>query len=278
MKTHWISDLRKFFGYRMPRTGKLAHELFFRLAPRRCSIELFPGIQGTLDLTDAIQRATLWSGHQYEAPTAEILKTWADQGATHMFDIGANYGFFSYLIKNHSPSIEVTSFEPNPPLYQKLNQIISENGLPKMRAVPFGLSNTEAVLPLHIGIEDSGHTTFGAHPGLAPTSEINVRVLPFEKWIKEENIPEPTERQWMAKMDVEGFELAALQGMEKYLKARAFIGLVVEINDFTLKFCNSSSQEVLSFLESCGYRALSEGEIKTHYPLTSTANMFFVPK
>ena len=262
----------------MPRLGKAAHNLFFRFAPRTCVVDLFPKIRVPLDFSDAIQRATFWSGHQYEAPTGDLLKTWADNGATYFFDMGANFGFFSLLMKDHSPSLQVFSFEPNPALHQKLINIISDNRLSAMQAVHCGLSNTEAIQTLHLGIEDSGHTTFGDHPGLKSSETIEVTVTPFDIWREKAGIPLPTDGKWIAKIDVEGFEFAVLQGMEKSLRARAFAGLVVEINDFTLNFCNSSATAVFEFLENCGYRPLAEGDVQSRLPLTSTANAFFVPR
>lgn len=262
----------------MPRLGKAAFLLFFKTAPRTCTISLFRGIRATLDFSDEVQKAAFWSGHQYEAPTAEILKIWSDQEASYFFDIGANFGFFSFLLREHAPALTIVSFEPNPALYQKLNSIITDNHLPAMRTIPCGLSNTEAILPLHLGKEDSGHTTFGAHPELGSSAVVEVKVLPFDTWLEREGIPLPSRSEWIAKIDVEGFEFVVLQGMEKSLKAKAFRGLVVEINDFTLEFCHSSAQEVFDFLKACGYRPLTDGEISTQYPLSNTANAFFVPQ
>lgn len=278
MKLSLLSTIRKLFGYRMPRLGRTAHHLFFKFAPGTANVALFPGIHVSLDFSDAIQRATFWSGYQYEAPTGELIKLWADKGATRFFDMGANFGFFSLLTKDYAPAVQVVSFEPNPALHQKLSCIISENSLSAIQAIPLGLSNTEATLPLHLGIEDSGHTTFGAHPELESSATVEVNVLPFDIWREREGIPLPHYSEWIAKIDVEGFEFSVLQGMEKSLKAKAFIGLVVEINDFTLKFCHSSAQEVFDFLHTCGYRPLTEGEVPTKHPLFGTANAFFVPQ
>lgn len=77
----------------------------------------------------------------------------------------------------------------------------------------------------------------------------------------------------MAKIDVEGFELRALRGMRGALEAGAFRGLAIELNEFTLRFCGASTEEVIGLLEATGYREMTSPGRRANRSL----NRFFVP-
>ena len=62
------------------------------------------------------------------------------------------------------------------------------------------------------------------------------------------------------------------EGNATSLKARAFIGLVVEINASTLEFCGSTSDEVHSIMNESGYRPMNG------LGTFELGNEFFVPE
>jgi hypothetical protein len=85
----------------------------------------------------------------------------------------------------------------------------------------------------------------------------------------ENGISPPERPSWIAKIDVEGFETRVVRGMANSLRAQAFAGLVIEINEFTLSFCGSSSNELREVIQALGYRE----EIIA----PGSGNSFFVP-
>lgn len=261
--------IRRAFGYRLPPLGGFAFRTAFRLLPERANVELVPGIRVDLDFRDETMRATYWQGGRFEDPTGRLLGEWAKVGATRFFDIGSNYGFFSHLLLSHSPRIEVHAFEPNPKTFAVLESIKKANSLARLHTLNIGLDDQRTRLSLHPGISDSGHSTFGDHPDLAGHSLGEIEVLPFDEWRREAGLPLPPNPQWIAKIDVEGFEARVLRGMAEALRAQAFAGLVIEVNEFTLQFCGSSPAEVRTILSGFGYRPLSVG--------VGSGNEFFVP-
>lgn len=76
----------------------------------------------------------------------------------------------------------------------------------------------------------------------------------------------------MAKIDVEGFELRVLRGMRAALEAQAFRGLAIELNEFTLRFCGASTEEVTALLEAASDRETTPGRRANR-----SLNRFFVP-
>ena len=108
---------------------------------------------------------------------------------------------------------------------------------------------------MHVIEGELGHSTFSPHPARGPVElDVEVRVLTFDAWRLERGLALPTRPSWVLKMDIEGFEPRAIEGMDEALSARAFRGLVVELNDYTLGLCGSSTAEVRDALAQRGYR------------------------
>ena len=276
--THPADFLRRVCGHQFPPLGLTAYRAFFKLMPDAVETELVPGIRARLDLRDLTQRTTYWQGARFEYPTAEILAAWGRAGAEVFFDVGSNYGFFSYWMLSQTAGLRVEAFEPNPATHGLVRGIIERNGLRRMRAWNVGLSDAPGRLMLHAGVVDSGHSTFGEHPELAGGAKGEVEVLPFDAWRRAAGLELPGKPAWVAKIDVEGFETRVLRGMRGALAARAFAGLMVEINEYTLKLCGTSPAEVFGLLEEAGYVSLRETEAGRRWPLARTANAFFVPR
>jgi hypothetical protein len=77
--------------------------------------------------------------------------------------------------------------------------------------------------------------------------------MAFDEWRHQAGIELPSEPRGVAKIHVEGFEAKVLRGMAESLKHKAFIGLAVEFNAYTLAFCGSSITEVTALLQDAGY-------------------------
>jgi FkbM family methyltransferase len=240
-------------------------------------VELFPGIRVTLDFADLTQFHTYWQGSRYEVPTPEVLADLGRGSVTHFFDIGANYGFYSYWMLYRCPGIEVHLFEPNPISLSVAEEAKRRNSLQRLHLHEVGLSDERARLPLHLGREDSGHATFGPHPVLGAGPSTEAVLLSFDEWLDEQRIAPPAQPEWLAKVDVEGLELSVLRGMRRALEARAFRALAIELNEYTLSFCGTSAAEVTDYLAGAGYEPLAARPEGRQWPLHQTWNAFFVP-
>ncbi|MDB6055806.1 MAG: FkbM family methyltransferase [Verrucomicrobiales bacterium] len=266
--------IRKLFGHKFPRWGSLGYKWFLRQRPDRITTELFPGVRLSLDLNDDAQRTFYYYGDRYEFPTGSVLASWCS-GASLFFDIGANLGFFSLLLRSKCIPIRIIAFEPNPLVNGRLKQIIEENQLSDITVENFGLSNLKAVLPLHPGQENDGQSTFGQHPLLSKLTVAHAEVLPFDSYCDLRGIKLPDKPEWVAKIDVEGFDLKVLEGMSRALEHKAFKGIAVEVNEFNLSFCEASAEKLRKFLTARNYRQLTRDELPKGH--TSTDNEFYVP-
>ena len=100
-----IDSFRRMLGYSMPRLGSVAFQTFFRLAPTSLESELFPGIRVKMNFKDDVFRSTWWQGYRYEHPLPALLRRLCSTDVDTFLDIGANYGFYSYLIAAHCPAL-----------------------------------------------------------------------------------------------------------------------------------------------------------------------------
>ncbi len=270
--------LRRAGGYQMPRLGPWGLRAFTALAPRHLDCELFPGIRATLDLADETQRAAFWLGTRFEHPTGAILSRWTQPADSVFFDIGSNFGLFSFLLLSRHPHLRVYSFEPHPRTFATLRSISTANALGnRHHPVNLALGAEAARLNLHPGTSDSGHSTFGDHPELAGQPLIEVPVLPLPDWLAAQGIEWPASPAWVAKIDVEGFELQVLRGLRPLLERRCFRGLCVEINPFTLGLCQATPNDVRALLLEVGYVPASSFPEAREPQFAACGNEFFVP-
>ena len=263
--------VRTGLGYGFPRFGPLAFKWFFKRAPAQCRVQLFPDIFIDADFSDRTFQSTYWQGRRFERPSCQMLAAWFnDPRVTRFMDIGANYGFFSYFALTHHPTIEVYAFDPHPFNSPFQRTVKEENRLDRFHPHAIGLSDAEGRLSLTLGNEDRGHSCFTNHPGLADQPTVDVFVRAFDDWAAEEfRVADEVPGSWIAKIDVEGFELNVLRGMRRMLTKKMFAGLMVEINPFTLGLMGIRSQEIVDWLADIGY--------VVSYRDPRCPNVFFVP-
>jgi FkbM family methyltransferase len=248
-----LNTLRTLCGYQMPKMGRLLAGPLIKNLPETLNCELFPHIHCTLNPKDSTQQSTYWLGRRFEADTQRALKSYLRQGATHFFDIGSNYGFFSYLLYTDFPGVEIYSFEPNPKTFSLLAEIVSKNRLTRIHPQNLGLSHTEEVLTFYQTTEDSGHSSFGKDPNIEQFTETTAPTIPFDTWCSRNGLSYPREPKWVAKIDVEGFEPNVLTGMTHALAAKAFIGISIEVFPPNLEYCGFSAKDIYEALGDAGY-------------------------
>jgi len=150
----------------------------------------------------------------FERGTTEVFKRVVKRGMT-VFDIGANIGYYTLLARSLVGSEgRVFAFEPHPEAYEKLKENIKLNGYTN-------------VIPLNKAVSNkSGRTKFYLHSDSGRSSLLHPE--DENKWIEVETIvlDEFIEREGVTpdiiKMDIEGAEPLALEGMRKLLKTKEF--------------------------------------------------------
>lgn len=157
-------------------------------------------------------------------------------------DIGANVGQHSLFMATHG--CQVHSFEPFVAVRERLQLQIDNNRLSNITVHPFGLSNENSKLPFfaptgsNVGIGSFDATT---------TSKGNVNIgeldlVNGDDYLQRQNINNIN----LIKMDVEGFEKPALQGLRETLRQSRPV-LVCEVT-YGKSLSFNSIAELLTYL------------------------------
>jgi FkbM family methyltransferase len=182
-------------------------------------------------------------------------------------DVGANHGMFSleaaHLIGRGGI---VHAFEPTPGTRELLQNNLAVNGLSTVKIFAFALGEMPGTARLRVHKEMSGLNTLATHEvtwnrhTLVADEIIEVPVTTLDAHAKAEGLDHID----FLKIDVEGFELGVIRGARELLGARRVGLILLEIGDVTCATAGVEPIELLTELESLGYRLHSispDGEI-----------------
>lgn len=167
-------------------------------------------------------------GQDYDAPVAAFLRERVRPGAVCV-DVGANVGVYVLQFAHWSgPTGRVVAFEPNPGARAVLRKHVEMNGLDeRVTVVPaaVGARSGEAVL---YAADADGMSRLG-EPNRAIAErvrEVAVPVVSLDDYCAAEGLAP----DWLF-IDIEGFEIAALEGARALIETRGKgLGLVVEMH------------------------------------------------
>jgi FkbM family methyltransferase len=134
-----------------------------------------------------------------------------------LFDVGANFGGWALEAAAVWPQATIHCFEPAASVYERLQA--ATRGL-SVVCVPSGLSDTSGgstlyAAPGHPGLSSVHDRDLSFH-GLTMTDRENITLTTLDEYCHASSI----DRIDLLKIDVEGHDLAVLQGGRKMLEAR----------------------------------------------------------
>lgn len=236
------------YGTRVHHRGKwrLHNWLLRKLEPacdRDFEVERM-GQRWLLNPSDFVQSSFYWTGE---------FETWDWFHLSHLvtpesivFDVGANFGFYTIMIARQLTSKgRVFSFEPCAQTVSRLRTNIRLNGLEAVITIlPVALSKQQGV-----GYLDNVSGNSGAR-ALAPNGE-RISLTTLDAVCVEHSI----KRVDIIKIDVEGHEMAVLEGAAKTIESSRPI-MLVEGNEVALRRSGASAKDLAAKLRSWGYRLL----------------------
>jgi FkbM family methyltransferase len=175
--------------------------------------------------------------------------------STVFADVGANRGEFTIFAAKRLTRGTVLSFEPLRDNYQDLAQNVRLNSLKNVLAFECGLAEQNQERPLYTSDDLTAHGSW--HEGLGTLYHTDYRAVPlgtvklrkFDELFRESGL---TALDGM-KIDVEGAELAVLQGAQQSI-ARFRPWLCLEMNRETFEAAGYSMCDVADFLQPFGYQ------------------------
>ena len=159
----------------------------------------------------------------------------------HCLDIGANMGFYTIWFSKFTQKI--ISFEPDAGNYQRLKRNISLNGLMQPTALNIALGIAEGAVHFTQNRDGENHISLSEN---TDTGRVACRRL--DNVLAEYGI----DRVRYMKVDVEGFELAVLEGANHLLSEKKVDIIQVEINA-ALVNSGSTVNDLLAYLYRMGF-------------------------
>lgn len=222
-------------------TGELAHRgaqfaKLLRLLPR------------------AVWRRGLLQG---VAASVEHRRVIAGLDIATVVDVGANIGQFSLLVEALHPQARIFAFEPLPASADRYEKLFAGNARVRLHRAALGPERGQATLHVSARSDNSsllpiGEAQLRVFPGTAEIGTVTVPVGPLTAFVtREELVPAA-----LLKIDVQGFELAVLQGAEALLDA--FDWLYIEASWQALYEGQALVDEVIDYITARGFALAGE--------------------
>jgi FkbM family methyltransferase len=178
---------------------------------------------------------------------AHILERVPDGGG--FCDLGANVGYLALAVAAQRSGVRVLALEPNPVVADCIDASIRANAFrSEIEVHRLAVSDVTGTLPFVVEPEDTGYSRLASAGETA--NVVPIPVVRWDDWYY--SLPQPPKIDCL-KMDIEGVEVLALRGMERFLR-EVRPCLVVEAYDDRLQLYGTSLAEMRGFIESLGYR------------------------
>ncbi|MBN2354055.1 MAG: FkbM family methyltransferase [Spirochaetales bacterium] len=188
----------------------------------------------------------------HEAKTTMLIEKILKPGDT-FFDLGANIGYFSLLAsKLVGGDGLVYSFEPEIRNFTYLSRNKELNDYTQMHPYNNAVSDKEEMIKLYICPYDTGHHTINQEAGIISyetTTDYNrkdivardIAAVTIDSFVAKNKI----DKIDLIKMDVEGAEFLALNGMRRTLASNKSIKMIFEFFPLLIENMGSSPTDFL---------------------------------
>src|SRR5581483_11547466 len=218
-----------------------AYDFFFDLLRPKSVLVL--GHRMWLDEKDTLELAT----HSVYEPmeTALFLKEIAE-GQT-VLDIGANIGYYTLLAARQvGPKGKVYAFEPDLENFKLLLRNVAVNRYINVVPLQKAVSNKKGTVRLYLNPANRGdHRVYDSKDG---RRSMEVDTVALDQLFKTLD-----SKIHFIKMDIQGAEALALEGMKGLIRKNKGLKLVTEFSPGSLKLAGTNPAKYLKSLENLGF-------------------------
>ena len=212
-------------------------------------------IQGNKMFLDSTDSLRLFARGINEPLTTELIKKEIKKGYV-VLDIGAHVGYYTLIFsKLVGEEGKVYAFEPHPGNFILLKKNVEMNGYRNITLVEKAVSNRNGKNKLYISENSTGiHRIYDTRDG---RKFIEIESIRLDDYFKSYN----GRIDWI-KIDIEGAEWAAIQGMPLLLEKNKNLKIVTEFSPIFLKEYGIQPEEYLKLLQKYGFRIYNLNEDK----------------
>ena len=161
-------------------------------------------------------------------------------------DAGANIGVYSrFLSRCVGSSGVVHSFEPAPENYERLRAAVARLANVRVNQLAVGDITGDQVLYVSTTL-NVDHRSYPSPEG--SRQRVHVGSTRLDDYFK------PAQRVDLLKLDIQGYELHALQGAERVLDDNPGIKLLIEFWPYGLRAAGASAEQLVDFLRARRFR------------------------
>ncbi|RLF39098.1 MAG: hypothetical protein DRN12_07420 [Thermoplasmata archaeon] len=174
----------------------------------------------------------------YEHDTVRVFQKLVKPGMTVVV-VRTHVGFYTLLAARLvGTGRRVYGFEPNPEVYGIVARNIQINGYQGIvRVVPKGVSKEKRTIKLYIPKKESGEASF--YPQKVAGRSVEVETVSLDVFLAGEGWPKVS----LVKIDVEGAEVEALEGMRELVRESENLKLIVGFNpENQIRVCGSNTK------------------------------------
>lgn len=205
---------------------------------------------------DDVDSLGLASNSKFEPYETAVVKQLLKEGDI-VLDIGANIGYYTLLFSRLVGEIgKVYAFEPDPSNYQLLQKNIISNNIKNTVLFNKGVSNKSGASTLFLCSGNKG--MHRAYPSILCDDKIPIEMVMLDE---ETNIL--NHKIDFLKIDIEGFEYQALQGMKKILKNNQELKILTEFSPTAIVESGYDPSDYLDLLEEYDFTIYSVENLKS---------------
>lgn len=211
----------------------------------------FMGLPMEVHPLEAASRSAYFLGFYEREPTIWALDFFKNKQPQMIFDVGSNFGYLIYLAISQIKSPTIYAFEPDPYNYQWLKKNLELTAAEKNVFIETVAVSDRAGSVRFTPSNPHSHENLWAGMSFkkeASASEIEVPSISLDEFCAQKKITSVD----LVKMDIEGAEGYAVDGMREGLKNKIYKNILLELHPQFLSGAHSSEKIIARFLDQ-GY-------------------------
>jgi len=208
-----------------------------------CNVQ---GSKMILDTSDRVVSKTLYFTKVWEEGETTLLKSKLKEGMVFV-DVGANIGYYALLgAMLVGRSGKVFAFEPDTNNYDLLSRNVDVNKYENVILIEKAVTNKVGTMELFLDTENSGNHKLWASS--KEQRQVSVDTISLDSFFESYKC-----KPSVIKMDIQGAEMAALQGMDKLIRTNPELKLIIEIWGDGIRGYGDSPKELIDKLINYGF-------------------------